>query len=278
MDAVLGLTKQTITIVKLGLTQGMPQRGMVMLRYTTGIPGGLNTTVTSAFASSPGEVPTDATAGFPPLNIPAGKVGYLTRFVGCHTVGGARHELYDLLYAVHEPAITTTGLRDLSSAPSYASRVPRDADYADCALYYWHPLHTAHTGNVTMTVTYTNQAGVSGRSTTVTIVPATAATFTPIPLQLGDVGVRRIESYNITASATATVDRSHLVVARRIYVTKGRGVAGGFATSNGGCYVDGPVETGLPTVMPDSALFVSTSANTSSAGVNEQTFDIGWQA
>ena len=61
---------------------------------------------------------------------------------------------------------------------------------------------------VTFTVSYTNSAGVSGRTSTATAmggggaIDRTARTFIPIPLQTGDTGIRSIESLTLAASTT----------------------------------------------------------------------------
>jgi hypothetical protein len=56
----------------------------------------------------------------------------------------------------------------------------------------------------TVTVSYTNQAGTSGRTSTATSFGQTAFRenniFIPIPLQAGDTGVRSIESVTLAAS------------------------------------------------------------------------------
>lgn len=60
----------------------------------------------------------------------------------------------------------------------------------------------------TVTISYTNQAGTPGRTSTATAIGATnfreAGILIPIPLQAGDTGVRSIESLTLAAS-TATV-------------------------------------------------------------------------
>lgn len=72
-------------------------------------------------------------------------------------------------------------------------------------------------GTPTITVSYTNSAGVAGRTGT-NIVPTVASsvvgTFYPIGLQAGDVGVRSVQT--ITLSATWTSGTIHLVAYRPI--------------------------------------------------------------
>jgi len=59
-------------------------------------------------------------------------------------------------------------------------------------------------GFVTVTVSYTNQAGVSGRTSTATQIGQTnfreQNIFIPIPLQAGDTGVKSVESVTLAAT------------------------------------------------------------------------------
>jgi hypothetical protein len=61
----------------------------------------------------------------------------------------------------------------------------------------------------TMTISYTNSAGVSGRTSTATTVGAANFrennAFIPIPLQAGDTGVRSIESLTFAASTGVNI-------------------------------------------------------------------------
>jgi hypothetical protein len=62
---------------------------------------------------------------------------------------------------------------------------------------------TTNAGAVTnMTLTYTNSAGVAGRTATITTFPATATigTFVPFQLAQGDIGIRSIQSITLGTS------------------------------------------------------------------------------
>lgn len=73
---------------------------------------------------------------------------------------------------------------------------------------------TTNAAVVVVTVSYTNSAGVSGRTGTITM-PATAqvGTFVPMVMQAGDRGVRSIQSITQAAAIGGTY---HLVAYRRI--------------------------------------------------------------
>lgn len=74
-----------------------------------------------------------------------------------------------------------------------------DGDGVMVALF----TQTVIVGSPVITLTYTNQAGVSGR-TTKPCAPgaAQALSIIPVALQDGDTGVRSVESYNITTAGT----------------------------------------------------------------------------
>ena len=72
-------------------------------------------------------------------------------------------------------------------------------------------------GTPTITASYTNSAGTSGRSgvnSVATVATSAAGTFYPIGLQAGDIGVRSVQS--LTLSATWTSGTMHLVAYRPI--------------------------------------------------------------
>ncbi|MES2753836.1 MAG: hypothetical protein V4659_04150 [Pseudomonadota bacterium] len=114
---------------------------------------------------------------------------------------------------------------------------------------------TGGAGTPTVTLSYTNQAGVAGR--TATLVGLTApvtGTVEFFALQAGDTGIQSIQSY--TASATRTSGTFHLVLYRIINILE-------INLSNTGNALD--VLTGsMPRVLNDSVLqvlFVNTSTS-----------------
>lgn len=111
------------------------------------------------------------------------------------------------------------------------------------------------------TLSYTNEAGTSGRTATIS-VPATpvAGTFVPFSLQAGDNGIRSIQSITLGTAYTSGV--IHLVLYREI-ASLGSPVANVTATA-------GPIELGLPRVYDSSVLWpvytlVGTAAGVSNA-------------
>jgi hypothetical protein len=65
-------------------------------------------------------------------------------------------------------------------------------------------------------VTYTNEAGVTGRSTgAISVNGLTTRRVVPMPLQAGDKGVQKIESV-IVGGTVATTGTFNVIVARRL--------------------------------------------------------------
>src|SRR5580765_8309109 len=131
-----------------------------------------------------GLVPTDATAGLPPITFSTGS-GYLSNVdFGCSVAG--RLAIYDRLY--HVGAYNFNDSVSLASQPSIAARLP-GSNYAGTEL--WYEQVTAATGAPSVAVTYTNQAGVTGHTTGTVATGAvlTVGSLIQLPLQSGDNGL-----------------------------------------------------------------------------------------
>lgn len=105
------------------------------------------------------------------------------------------------------------------------------------------------------TINYTNSAGTSGRTGTISSFPATAVagTFVPFELQAGDKGVRSIEGITLgTSYGTGVV---HLVLYRPIISIACVAITGGESLD--------AVQLGFPRIYDNSCLFfVSISSST----------------
>ncbi len=216
-----------------------------------GTPGAGTLAGTSTAA---GVVPTDATVGCPLINFSTG-TGYLSKMDYSNTVA-CRLRLADMLFKAGAYAFNAA--TSLSAQPSYSSRVNGGTDYTGTQI--WFECVTAFTGIPSIAVTYTNQAGVTGR-TTGTISMGTASTIgrmIQLPLQAGDTGVQKIESVTATV---ATVGTFNILVLRPLWNGRVR-VANDQAT-------DGPDKLGLPTVFQDSALIAMIAADSTASGLPE---------
>lgn len=210
------------------------------------LAGGQGPGVLAGTESGPftGVVPTDSTPGCPPINtFGGGATGYLAG-VQFGANASARLRLCDMLYKVGTFP-TVNSAQAITTPPSYSARIP-GGDYKGTEL--WLEAVTSFTTSApTITITYTNQDGTTGKST-----GAFAPGFLPIlgrmvqiPLAAGDTGIQKIESVTSSGSAAGTFN---LLVLRPLWTGR---VA---FTNYGGVY--GPELTGLPIVYDTSALIV----------------------
>lgn len=217
-----------------------------------------------------GVVPTDATAGCPVINAFGGSAtGYLTQVDFGSTVA-CRMKLFDMLFKAGAYAFTAA-TTTLSAQPSYSSRVPGGTDFTDTQI--WIEVSTAFVTGTSwsVVVTYTNSAGVTGRST-VAFTGLAAAALTlgkmlQLGLQAGDTGVQKIESVIVTNGGTAmTAGAFNVLVLRPLWTGRVR------AANDGD--VHDFAKTGSPVVYADSALILAVNTDATSSGVPELEFVI----
>jgi hypothetical protein len=208
-----------------------------------------------------GVVPNDAIAGYPGINAFAGaNKGAISRTLIQNTVAGLV-VVYDRLFVAGAYAFNANV--NLASQPSFAARVPNGTDFR--GLEIWIEAVTAFTGNLTITVTYTNQDGTTGRTTgaIATGIAPTIGRCIRLNLQTGDSGVQRIDSVVATVS---TVGTFNVMILRPLasYRVKFAG--------------DGEVQdwgkTGMPEVFADSALYMIVTADSTSTGLPYVELDI----
>ena len=212
-------------------------------------------------STTAGVVPDDTTAGCPLLNaFGGGNTGYLAA-VDFYSSVACWIQLYDLLWKGGAYAFNANVT--LSAQPSYSARVPGGTDFT--GLQIWLETVTAFTGNQSIAVTYTNQAGTTGRTTgtIATGVAPTLGRMLQLPLQAGDSGVQKIES---VVSTVATVGTFNVLVLRPLW-------AGRVPVANGGD-THGPDKTGLPQLFATSALFQIITADSTATGIPSLQLDI----
>ena len=218
-------------------------------------PGVLAGTSTAA-----GVVPDDATAGCPVL--PAfggGATGYLSMADFGSSVA-CRMKLFDMLFKAGAYAFNAN--TTLASQPSYSARIP-GANYAGTQI--WIEAVTAFTGNPTITVTYTNQAGTAAKSTGAVAfgLAPTIGRLIQLPLAAGDTGVQKIET---VLSTVATVGTFNVLVLRPLW-------SGRCRIANDGD-VHGLDRTGMPQLFDTSALYLAINADSTATGLPECEFQI----
>jgi len=215
-----------------------------------------------------GVVPTAATAGCPIINFSSG-VGYLSKVEFNNSVM-CRLALFDLLFKAGAYSYAA-GTTSLSSQPSYLSRCP-DGNGAGAEI--WIEVSTAFvTGTAwQVQVTYTNSAGVTGRTSIISAAQAAAGLtlgkLFQMALQSGDTGVQKIESVIVTNGGTAMTAGNFNVLVLRPLWTSGR-----VPIANGGDIHD-YLKTGFPIVYNTSAFYVQVCADSTASGTPEINFEI----
>lgn len=207
-----------------------------------------------------GLVPTDATAGYPIINaFGGGNTGYLTKVEYASTVA-CRIAVFDRVFVAGAYAFNAA--TTLASQPSFLGREP-NGNGLDCQL--WIEAVTAFTGNQSIAVTYTNQAGTAGRTTGTisTGVAPTVGRCLQLPLQAGDSGIQKVESVTSTVS---TVGTFNVMVLRPLWRSR-------VLIANWGDVHD-LVRTGMPQVYADSSLYVLIAADSTASGIPDLSLQI----
>ncbi len=206
-------------------------------------------------STTTGTVPTDATAGCPAINAFGGSAtGYIAKVDFACTVA-CRITLYDLLWKGGAYAFnaSTSG----NTPTSYSSRVPGGTDYN--GLEIWLEQVTAGTGSQGVNVTYTNQAGTTGRSTgTVATATNIVGRCHKLPLQSGDTGVQGVTG---VVGSVASAGTFNILVLRPL--TSAR-----INAANNGVTQDWGM-TGSPQIFDNSALYRIIAADSTSTGISE---------
>lgn len=132
-------------------------------------------------------------------------------------IGTARQMLCDRLWEAQSGVggidITSTSAQSMTT-PTWPARDRNAATNGDGVFVAWENTASLGTNNRTITLSYTNSAGVSGRTASAQIININAGLFIPFDLQAGDVGVRSIESF--TLDGTMTSGSGRLVAYRPI--------------------------------------------------------------
>ena len=257
LDQYIAAASQRVGLIK---TASRPSVAAIPFSVfdLAGNPGAGTLAGTSTTA---GVVPTDATAGFPTINaFGGGATGYIGNVTFGNTVA-SRMRLFDLLWK--GGAYAFNAAVTLSAQPSYSGRVLGGTDFTNTEI--WLECVTAFTGNLSIAVTYTNQDGVTGRTTgtIATGVAPTVGRMLQLPLQAGDTGVQKIES---VTSTVATVGTFNVLVMRRLWEGRCR-------LANDGDTHDF-LKTGMPQIFADSALFLQVIADSTSTGIPEVQLEI----
>lgn len=250
LDALIGAAKQYASFGKTASRTGVATSWFSVFDQA-GNPGAGTLAGTS---TTTGVVPTDATPGCPNISaFGAGNTGYLAQ-VDFGSSVACRIKLFDLLWKGGAYAFNanTSG----NSPASYASRVPGGA-YGDEQI--WLEQVTAGTGVQNVAVTYTNQAGVTGRSTgTIATAANIVGRMWQLPLQSGDTGVQGVTG---VVGSVASAGTFNILVLRPLW-------SGRVKIANDGDVHDF-TKTGMPEIFADSALFMAIAPDSTATGIPE---------
>lgn len=257
-DGYIASAKQLIPIVKIAT-----RTSVALVPFSIfDLAGSPGAGVLAGTSTTAGVVPTDATAGCPVINaFGGGAAGYLTRVDFSNTVL-SRLAIADMLWKGGAYAFGTA-TTTVTAPPSFLGRCP---DAIGNGNEIWIEVVTAFvTGTAwQVQITYTNQAGTTGRTSIISVAQAAAALtlgkMFQIALQAGDSGVRAIESVIVTNGGTAmTVGTFNVLVLRPLWNNR-------ITVANGGG-IDDLFKTGMPIVYTDSALIVVPQADSTSTGL-----------
>jgi hypothetical protein len=252
VDQYIASTRQQICWAKTGLRTTISAAPFSVFE----VAGSQNGGVLAGTSTTTGVVPDDTTPGCPGINFTTG-TGYLTGVKFKNSVASTM-VIYDILWKGGAYAFNaaTSG----NTPTSFLSKIPGGtaADTAGCTEI-WVETVTAFTGNQTFKVTYTNEAGTTGRTTGATgLSPAAAPTLGrmwQLPLAAGDKGVSGVTG---VTGATGTAGTANILVLRPLWM-------GRVGVANDGA-VHGLDMTGMPIVFPTSALMVMMYADSTAIG------------
>lgn len=228
---------------------------MHSLWYAVGNPGaGVVST-----AGLAGESLTAATAG--QLRLPAavgGKSIYLARFEAVQTNAVGSLSVCDRLWQNSGFVVTSTGAQTINSVTLPARDVNASTN-GEGVFFGMEVATVLGAGTPTLTVTYTNSAGTTGRTGTIGPINTTSSvgSFYPMVMQSGDTGVRSIQS--ITSSATMTSGAVSFLMYREIAALP-------MASANFGIDRDA-VALGLPQAIDATVPFLMVLATGTSSTV-----------
>lgn len=155
-----------------------------------------------------GIVPVASDAGYPNINTyGSGATGYISRLEYNRSGGssgvGRKTQIFDCLFRAGTYSFGVS--QTLSSQPSYSARVPGTTDFKGTEIWLVPVTNWTVASSSTITVTYTNEAGVTGRSTSLTTATGLFVNCClQFPLQAGDQGVQKIESVTESGASAGT--------------------------------------------------------------------------
>jgi hypothetical protein len=198
-----------------------------------------------------GEIPTRTTIGAMPFAAPGGGREKFLISVGVAPLVAGVYLLYDRLFHIGDLNATLTTdqtVQGSTPSPALTRNTGGEGNIAWAEIY-----SIVGTSSQTLTMTYTNQAGTGGRTTTTNIGSTGFREVTRVlrlPLMSGDTGIRAVEKVSLSAT-TGTAGNFGITIARPIaWIPVGSAGAGGWRDYTTGL-------PGIPAIDPDACLAIA---------------------
>lgn len=207
-----------------------------------------------------GEITTSATSGAMPIvSATGGRDLYMTQAWGTGTVAGTLL-LYDRLYHIGGLNGTTTTAQTVQGSPASPQLTRNVSGLGNFAFVEIYTAIGTTSRNITMS--YTNELGVSGRTSVATAIGAAGfleiSRVILLTLQSGDKGIQSVQSVTINTS-TGTAGNFGVTIGKIIgYIGVGAPGAPGWRD-----YIVGL--PGIPLIEPGACLSLLWSPNTTTA-------------
>lgn len=203
----------------------------------------------AALTSYVGQVPFPSAVG--------GENVYLAGFEAVQAANVGSLILYDRLWHNSGLSATTATTQTVNSV-TLPARDNNGSTNGERVMVFFQT-YTALTTSVSVSISYTNSAGTSGRTGTLTTVAASVVgQLVPMTLQAGDTGVRSIQS---VTHATMTAGTYGLVMARLIARV-------GTPVANVGV-MKGVYDLGLPRMYDNSVPFIVANTTGTAVGITD---------
>jgi hypothetical protein len=225
-----------------GVAPTAPNSGrMLSLWQFDGMPA-------SGSAPTVGAIPTRTTTGAISFTAPGGAREKWLINVGIQSLTGGVYLLYDRLFHIGNLSGTSTTDQSVQGSPA-SPALTRNTTGAGNMVFY--EIYTA-IGNVstTLTMTYTDQDGNAGQTSTINIGATGFSSQTRmqrIPLAAGDTGVREVEKIRLTASTTTAGNFGITIGQPLAWIPVGIAGGGGWRDYTTGL-------PGIPAINPDACL------------------------
>jgi hypothetical protein len=196
------------------------------------------------------------TVGAFPFTAPGGSREKFLISIGIAPLVAGVFLLYDRLFHIGGLSATETADQSVQSSPASPALTRNTGGAGNFAFYEIYTI--IGTTSTTLTMTYTNQAGTTGRTATINIGGTgfrEVGRAQRIALAAGDTGIRAVEKVALTATTVTQGDFGITIGQPLAWIPVGVAGAGGWRDYTTGL-------PGIPTINPDSCLSLLFIPNT----------------